>query len=495
MGIIQKQAVKGSIYSYIGVVAGFITTALLFPHILSAEEIGLLKLLVSFSLLFAQFGSLGFGNVISRLFPYFRDKESGHRGFVLLALLITTMGFLVSIAGLELLKPLIIRNNIRESALFVEYINYLYPLIFFTVFFNFFDSYIIALYDAVIGLVLKELVQRVLILGSVLLYFMNILSFQYFVLFYIFAFSIPTVILMIILFVNKQLTLTLPGSVFTVRMWKDILNLCFHGIIAGFGSVIFLQLDSIIVNHFLGISSTGIYATTLYFATLVIIPSRPLIKIAVTILAEAWKRDDLSTIALVYRKSCINQSIISVLIFIGLWVNIDNIFEIIPPAYAAGKWIIFFGGLANVIEMSTGANAAIIQTSRYYRANTPLIFVTILILVFSAIPLIKIFGLTGAGISILLTISVTNFLRFLFLKWKFGLQPFSYRMLHVFIIGGTAYFAGYLFPEGLHFIPDILIRSLITGLIFLFCVVFFNISEDINEVVYRVFRYFSGKRT
>ena len=90
MGIIRQQAVKGTIYSYLGVIIGFITTAIIFPRILSTEEIGLLKLLVSFSVFFLHnLASLGFTNVINRLFPWFRDKNSGHNGFVIVALLIS----------------------------------------------------------------------------------------------------------------------------------------------------------------------------------------------------------------------------------------------------------------------------------------------------------------------------------------------------------------------------------------------------------------------
>ena len=93
MGIIQKQAIRGTIYSYIGVGVGFLITGILFPKFLDLEVIGLLSLLVAYSVIFSQLGSLGFGGVINRLFPYFRDKESGHQGFLVIALGISLIGF------------------------------------------------------------------------------------------------------------------------------------------------------------------------------------------------------------------------------------------------------------------------------------------------------------------------------------------------------------------------------------------------------------------
>ena len=59
MGIIIKQSIKGSIWSYLGVGIGFITTAYLFPNYLSSDTIGLFGLLVSWSVLLSQFSSLG----------------------------------------------------------------------------------------------------------------------------------------------------------------------------------------------------------------------------------------------------------------------------------------------------------------------------------------------------------------------------------------------------------------------------------------------------
>ena len=59
MGIIIKQSIKGSIWSYLGVGVGFITTAYLFPNYLDTDTIGLFSLLVSWSILLSQFFSLG----------------------------------------------------------------------------------------------------------------------------------------------------------------------------------------------------------------------------------------------------------------------------------------------------------------------------------------------------------------------------------------------------------------------------------------------------
>ncbi len=73
MGIIEKQATKNMLYSYFGAGLGFITVMWL-PHLLSTDENGLIRILVSITALLAQFGNLGFTAVTIRFFPYFRNK-------------------------------------------------------------------------------------------------------------------------------------------------------------------------------------------------------------------------------------------------------------------------------------------------------------------------------------------------------------------------------------------------------------------------------------
>ncbi len=481
MGIIKSQSIKGTIYSYIGVFIGFVTSAILFPRILSTDEIGLLKLLVSFSVIFAQFGSLGFINAVNRLFPYFRDKESGHHGFLTIALSVSVIGFIIAWIILEVFRPMIIRNNIENSKLFVEYFNYLIPLIFFTIFLNLFDTYLKVIYDAVIGTILRELIQRLLILTSLVVYFMDLVGLRGFVVMYVVSLSLPTLIILIITVRRGYFLLSRPDSVFSKALVREIISLSFYGILLGFGGVAILQIDSILVNKFMGLASTGIYATTFYFGILILIPSRPLIKIATTVLADSWKENNLENISLIYKKSSLNQAVISVLLFIGLWINIDNIFHILPEEYEAGKWVILFVGLTNVVEMSTGINNVILQTSVYYKLNTLFMFISLVLLVGFNIILIPVLGITGAAVATLISTSITNLIRFVFLKSRFNMQPFDGRMLGLLIIGVITFLVGHFIPVFDNFVIDILVRSSITGIFFIALVLIFKISEEINE--------------
>ena len=486
MGIIQKQAIRGTIYSYIGVGVGFLTSGILFPKYLTPEVIGLLSLVVSYSVIFSQFGSLGFGGVINRLFPYFRDKETGHQGFLIIALGISFIGFVLVIIVLEFMRPMIIRHNIKNSALFIEYFVYLPPLIFFTLFFNLFDTYTKALYQAVIGTVMKEVVQRLLILVFIFLYILDLINLRSFIILYIVALCLPTIFLLIFLIIKDEFKIRKPQSVFTSALKREMFYICLHGLLIGLGVNIIPYVNTILVNKFMGLSQTGVFTIAFYFGTIILIPSRPLVKIASTILADSWKSNNLDNIKMIYQKSCVIQAFASILLFILLWVNIDNVFHVTGSVYESGKWVIFFIGLTNVVEMSTGINAMIIQTSASYRINTIITMIFLIFLVVSNIILIPLLGLTGAALGTLISNSATNFIRFAFLKRKFNMQPFDNRILLLIGFGGISYLAGYLIPDLNDFILDIGLKSAVTGFIFIFLVLRFNISEDVNGEVNRI---------
>jgi hypothetical protein len=81
MGIIKRQAYSGTVLSYLGVIVGYVTTAVLFPKYLTTAEIGLLGIFLSYASIFAQLASLGLVRVNIRFFPYFRDRGKDHHGF------------------------------------------------------------------------------------------------------------------------------------------------------------------------------------------------------------------------------------------------------------------------------------------------------------------------------------------------------------------------------------------------------------------------------
>jgi len=192
---------------------------------------------------------------------------------------------------------------------------------------------------------------------------------------------------------------------------------------------------------------------------------------------------------MIYQKSSINQALIGTLLFIGLWVNIDNIYMFIPKEYEIGKWVIFFVGLANVFDMFTGINAVIIQTSPRFKINTSITFLFLFLMVVLNILFIPWMGITGAGVASFISVVVTNSIRFFYLRFKFGLSPFHPKLLLIVFIAGFSYFAAYLIPRFDNYIIDIVIRCFVCGGVFGGLIIGFKISEEINSMYSQVLKF------
>lgn len=483
MGKIKEQTIQGTIYSYLGVLLGFVISGLLMPRFFSTSQNGLINLLIAWSGLFAQFATLGFGNATGRLFSWFRDEKSQHHGFTALMLMVGMTGFAIALIALILFKDNIVRTKEGDVSIISDYFLYLIPLVFFTAFYLLFDVYFKMLYRTVVGTFLKEFLLRVFILIALLLFFAGWIDFRGFVVAYVVANCLPAFIMFAALVYQRQISLKPEWGFISHEMARALVSMSFFGVIVGFSNVLVLSVDRIMVEKMIGMDAAGVYSITFFFGTLVVIPARSLRKIAGTMLAEAWKNKDMKTIEEIYSKSIVNQLLIGVLIFIGLWSNIHNVFEILPKDYESGKWVIFFVALAGLVEMSSGVSEILVQTSAFYRFSALLngLFL-IFVLIFNYL-FIRLYGLMGAAIANVVAYLLTNFIRYGFLYQKLSLRPFRWAHLLALLIGAVVYLLSTLIPVIKPFVLDIVLRSGAITLIFTVLAYKLQISEDVNQSI------------
>lgn len=486
MGIIIKQSIKGTIWSYLGVVIGFVTTGYLYPEYLTPEVVGLFALLLTWANLLAQFSALGFNGITSRMFPHFRNKENGHNGFLFIALGSMLLGFLLFLVFFFLFSPVLVERNLEKSQLFSEYVYLLVPLTFFTLLYNQLDAFNKLLYNAVFGTFLVEFLQRLFIFASIVIYIFGWININQLVILYASVISIKGLLILVHLIRRGEISIKPKLDFIDKKLRKEMMSVAFYSILTGAGGSIVFSFDKIIVNQMLGLADTGVYTIAFFFGTLVIIPSRPLLRISGTLIADAWKKNDVEYIADIYKRSCLNQFIIAAFLFGGIWVNIDNILVILGPDYAHGKWVIFFIGLGYLVDMATGANGQIIAYSKYFRVALWFLLVLIALVISTMYLLIPVWGITGAAVAIALSFFINNLMRYIFLLRKFKMQPFTYHLLLVIGSFLAAYFVGSFIPK-LNLIWDILLRSAIFSIVFLLSIFLLKISPDINMTLKKLF--------
>lgn len=491
MGIIRKQAVSGTIYTYSGAILGFVTVALLFPRFLSTEQIGLLNILISYSLIFSLFASLGFNAVTSRLFPYFRNPENQHNGFLFVALSVTALGILFTMVGIWLYWKIGMPAKEFVSPLFYQYYWFLIPLVVFTTLFQLFDHYNKVLYNATRGIFLKELFTRILVLLFILAFYFSLVSYHQFVGLYIVAYSVPAAIIFFLLLKEKEVSFRPQLYFIDKALRKNIIEVSLFGILIGATGMITINIDRIMIESLMGaegLSSVGVYSTAFFFGTIIVLPSRALNKISSAIVADAFRDKDLNTIQKIFQKTAITQYIVGALLFVGIWVNIDNVFVILSDKFIDGKYVIFFIGLSYVSDMLAGAGSNILSLSKHYKMQTVFMFVMAVLIIVTNLIFIPTYGIVGAAFASFLSKLSVNFFRFIFLYKKYTLQPYTFKFFVVTIIAGFAFIVGYYVPVSGNIVVDIAFKSVPTGLVFFVLILITKCSEDINEFTFAVAR-------
>ncbi len=489
MGIIKRQTIQSSLYAYAGVAVGFLTQGLFFPHIFSKAQVGLLALLIAVAQVLAQASSLGLNNAGGRYFPYFRNPDRQHNGYLLLSSVTTLVGFCLCVLLLWLGKPWVVAHYGKESALFVEYYHLLIPLTLFTVFFAVFDNYAKLLYDPVTGTMLQQFVQRVLILLAGGLYWFGWVSFGQFLGVWLLAFLISTVLMAGRVVLDGNFVLN-PGYVsVNPNLRRSLIRYSGLALTSALSTHIIWTIYKAMLSTAkgLGLNATGIYSTASYFAAVIALPATMLYKVSGTLIAESWKANDRANILMIYRKSCLNQLIAGCLVFVGVAVNLPVLFRFLPAGYEAGYYVILWLGLSKLIDMATGVNGVILQTSRFYAIDS-LFFIGLIFVTIAANNwLIPVYGINGAAVAAVLATFLYNFARTLLVWIAFRMQPFSWRNGAVVVVAALVWFVSEQIPHATGSVwqlaLDVVVRSNIITVAFIGVIYALNLSPDANELI------------
>ncbi|QZT36216.1 oligosaccharide flippase family protein [Halosquirtibacter xylanolyticus] len=463
MGILEKQTIKGSFWSFVGAFIAFLNVTILMPRLLSTEQVGLVNVLVAIATICAQFSSLGFDAVTTRMFPYFRSEKERHHGYPFLLLMVSIIGFLLwfslMFAGG---KALVIAQNADKSPMLIDHMGYIIPLVFFLLFFNALDVLYRLLYNAVIGTFMKEVVVRILNLLLLGVYFTGAIPFDTFLTAYVAILGVPLLALLYLLVTKEKISFRPNFHFITPRLRKEIGYVAFFGIVSGFSGIAIVNIDKYMVSSYLGLEQTGIYSIAFYFGTMVLLPARALKKIGASVISDAWRHDNIKLIEDTYKKSALYQLLMGAVLYGGIVINLDNIPNILTESYASGMIIIAIIGFSNVLEMVSGQGATLLATSPKYRTQALFQFLLMLLVVVSNMLLIPIWGTVGAAIATLLSSFTILLARGVYIYHRWHIHPFGIQITRLAIVSTVATILAYLLPENIggFWFVDMVIRSL-----------------------------------
>jgi O-antigen/teichoic acid export membrane protein len=197
-------------------------------------------------------------------------------------------------------------------------------------------------------------------------------------------------------------------------------------------------------------------------------------------------------IASLYKKTSINQMIVGLLIFIGIWMSIDDVLTFVPEKYQGIQMVFFYVGLAKLIDVSAGVNGTIIATSDKYRFDLYINLILILVTVVTNVIFIPRYGIEGAAMATAIAILIHNVVKTLVLYSFYKIQPFQRATLKLLAIALVTFFiVEFISFDGIQVVwLRILLRSLLTSLLFSLAVLGLSISEDVNALFKKYIRFY-----
>lgn len=433
MGIIIRQSIKGTVVNYVGVVIGFFTTFFVATRFLSAEEIGLTRVLLDAAMLLSSLAQLGTSSSIIRFYPYFKDEEKEDHGFFFWTLLIPLLGFLLFSLLFYFLHDFVGAAFSEKSDLFVTYYKCVFPLGFALLYMAVFESNANVLMRIVVPKFVREVLVRLLTLLAYLLYAFHVVDLDGFIIAFCGVYLAALLVDVIYLLSLKHVSFKPDCSFFTPALIRNYLFYTLFLVTATLSNALAPFVNSFFISAKMGLTYTGIFAIASYITALIEIPYRSLGAIAQPQISRAIKDNQIAEANALCRNISFHQLLAGAFIFLLIWMNLDFLFKILPNGeqYATAKWVVFILAISKLFVSICSIGVSVLNYSRFYYYSLVFsAFYTIISVIFtnSFIPL---WGMNGAALATLLS-SVLYYGALLILNYlKIKTCPFSLKQLQV----------------------------------------------------------------
>jgi len=490
MSTIRKQSILSSILIYIGFVVGAVNTYLFAKDgAFSPEEYGLVQAFISTMLVFFALSNMGSNYIMARLYPYYYDElEKKDNDLLAICFTISIFGFLLLCAGAWWLKPLMIRKFTGQSQMLVHYFYWILPFTFFFIIFFLLSSQSSINKKTVLPIFLQETGFRLFTSLLILLKVLNLISFDIFIKLFAFSYLALAIVLGIYLKQNGLLLFRFKISTVTKSRFKNILTMVSFIYGAGILLAIAQNIESFTISSKRGLADNGIYQFSNYIAAVIAVPQRAIAPIASAFIAQAWKDNNLAEINRIYRRSSINLLLAGLFIFVNIWLNIDTLYGVlhVNEVYEAGKWVVLILGIKFIIDLGTGVNSQLLQTSPSWKVE----LITNAGLFCLAIPLniymTGKYGIIGAAVASCIYLSLYNFTRLAFIKFKYNLFPFELKTIYALGAALICYLPSRYLFNGIEGWLSIIIKSTSFSLLFILCIYYFKLTPDFHQVLHNL---------
>ncbi|MBK6938232.1 MAG: oligosaccharide flippase family protein [Chitinophagaceae bacterium] len=489
MSSIRRQSIISSVVIYIGFAIGLVNIYLFTKKgIFLDSQFGLYNAFIAIATLMMAFASFGMPTYLYKFFPYYKaHTESKKNDQAAIVLTVGVIGFIFIIIAGFLFKDVVIKKYITNAPEIVTYYKWIFPLGFGLLIFSLLEAYAWQIHRSVFTNFLREVGWRLFTTIIIALFALGVIDFSLFIKLFTFSYPFIAVVLLIYLLYTKQIHFTFKISKVTRRFSGSILKLCsyvYAGLVIFNISIVF---DSLVISSVLddALTQLAIYSVAQNIASMIQAPQRGIIAASIAHLSLAWKNKNIALIQRIYQRSSINQLLFAagfLSLIILSFLDAVTTFNL-KGTYLDAFYVIILLGLTKVVDMGTGVNSQIIATSTYWRFEMISGIILLSVMLPLSYFLTKEFGIVGTGVAQLISITVYNIIRIIFLYGKFRLFPFTIQSLYTVILAAAGFGICYFTLKDIHGWAGMFTRSIAFIVLYGSGAIYMNLSPDIKPVL------------
>lgn len=480
MGIVIKQSITNTIITFIGFALGAANVLFMYPYFLGKDYVGITGYVLSTANILYPLMSFGIQNTLIKFFNEHNKTEEDLNKYMTY-MLIVPLFFVIpvfilfyvfydAIAAFESLENPIVYNFVWMIPIIGLFMGY----------FEIFYAWLRAHMKSVFGSFVKEVFVRLLITGLLFAVYYKQLSQTTFIYSLLLVYGVS--LLMIIYSANRVKKIRLHFKV--PKQSKAILTYTVFIILSASVANMLLDIDKYMINKYLKIDNIAFYNVAIFIALVISVPMRAMHQITYPITAKLMSEQKWEELNMLYKKSSISLQVIGGLMYVGILVNLNQLYDLLPDeGYRQGIQVVFIIGLSKYFDLLLGINNAIIFNSKYYKMVLTLGVLLVIIIVTLNSYFIPKFGLNGAAIATLIAITIYSLAKLFFVVFKMKLFPFTTKNLFSALITIVTFFIFYFWEFTFHPVANIILKSLLVSVFYVSTTYFFKISSDINYVI------------
>ena len=484
MGIVIKQSIKNTITTFLGFGIGALNTLFMYPYFLGKDYFGLTGYVLSAANILYPIMSFGIQNTLIKFFNENNKTEQELNSYITYMLLVPLFFIAPLMVLFYFFYDTIAAYESQQNPVIYPFV-WIIPIIgIFMGYFEIFYAWLRAHMKSVFGSFVKEVFIRILITLLLFGVYFEYITPSDFIYSLVLVYGIS--LLLIVFYANKVKRIVLHFKI--PKQSKSILTYTVFIILSASIANMLLDIDKYMIKHYMKIDNIAYYSVAIFIAMVISVPSRAMHQITYPITAKLMSENKWQELNDLYKKSSITLQVVGGLILLGILVNINQLYLMLPAEYSQGLFVVFTIGLSKYFDLILGNNNAIIFNSKYYRTVLILGLLLVVLIVLLNMYFIPNFGLNGAAIATLISITLYSLAKLLFVVLKMKLFPFTKNTIVALILAIVSFGVFYYWDFSFHPFINIVLKSILVTIFYLGLSYYLKISSDINFVMNSVFK-------